>query len=86
MWNECPTNFLPDEPVERDKFSSHERVANALYKTVTKGEGGKAIALVGSWGSGKSTAWLMKGKGGRSEDLEALFFPKDTGNSTLHCH
>jgi energy-coupling factor transporter ATP-binding protein EcfA2 len=51
----CPTKFLPDEPVEQDEFGSHERVADALYETVMGGEGSKAIALVGSWGSGKST-------------------------------
>jgi len=71
----CPTNFLPDEPVEQDEFGSHERIADALYKTVTKGKGGKAIALVGSWGSGKSTVIkILEGKVKRQENLAVFVF------------
>jgi len=71
----CPTNFLPDEPVERDELGSHEGVANALYKTVVEGEGGKAIALVGSWGSGKSTVIkILEGKVKRQENLSVFVF------------
>jgi energy-coupling factor transporter ATP-binding protein EcfA2 len=71
----CPTNFLPDEPVEQDEFGSHERVADALYKTVMEGEGGKAIALVGSWGSGKSTfIKILEGKVKCRENLAVFVF------------
>ena len=71
----CPTNFLPDEPVEQDEFGSHERVADALYKTVMEGEGGKAIALVGSWGSGKSTVIkILEGKVKCRENLAVFVF------------
>jgi hypothetical protein len=49
--------FVTDEPADRDEFQSgaHERVANTLVKVITSSEGGRAIGLEGTWGSGKST-------------------------------
>jgi hypothetical protein len=38
-----------------DAFGSHERLASALAKILSEEPGGKAIALEGGWGSGKST-------------------------------
>jgi len=49
------TVLLNDFPSATDVFGSHEPVASAIGDMVTREEGGKAIALEGSWGSGKST-------------------------------
>lgn len=48
---------LDDFPSGKDKFkgSSHEKVADALLKVISMNQGGYAIGLEGSWGSGKST-------------------------------
>lgn len=55
MTNSCKTNILPDLPADEDSFGSHYRVAQALADLVINDSGGKSIALVGDWGSGKST-------------------------------
>ena len=55
----CPTKLLDDLPADRDEFGSHQRVANAIAELVRNEEGGKAIALIGPWGSGKSTTKLI---------------------------
>ncbi len=55
MPNSCRTNMLSDVPAEDDSFGSHYRVAQALADLVANDVGGKSIALVGDWGSGKST-------------------------------
>jgi hypothetical protein len=49
--------LLPDHPTTKDEFKSgaHEKIAETLVDIVTEGEGGKAIGLEGSWGSGKSS-------------------------------
>lgn len=49
------TILLDDLPSDTDAFGSHEPVATAIGEMVDREEGGKAIALEGSWGSGKST-------------------------------
>lgn len=50
---------LNDNPSDKDEFegNSHKNVANALIQLISKNkiEGGYAIGLEGSWGSGKST-------------------------------
>jgi len=51
----CRSNLLPDQPANVDEFGSHQRVANAIFTLINDETGGKAIALIGCWGSGKST-------------------------------
>src|SRR5437868_6629626 len=51
----CPTFVLADDPAHTDAFGIYERLVDSLAETVTTDKGGKAIGLVGSWGSGKST-------------------------------
>jgi hypothetical protein len=46
---------LPDRPVAVDAFGSHQRIADALARIINGEPGGKAIAVTGPWGSGKST-------------------------------
>ncbi|MBW2118620.1 MAG: hypothetical protein JRH09_11970 [Deltaproteobacteria bacterium] len=52
---ECPTRLLSDLPADDDAFGSHKRVAQAIVNLIKEEEGGKTIALIGAWGSGKST-------------------------------
>ncbi len=49
------THLLDDIPSSRDELGAHERVAGALADLVDRESGGKAVAIEGSWGSGKST-------------------------------
>ncbi len=51
----CQPQIVPDTPAEEDLLGPHRRVAAAIAAIVTGQKGGKAIALRGSWGSGKST-------------------------------
>ena len=51
----CRTVLLDDDPTDSDEFGSHGRTAGAIADLVKTSDGGKAIALTGSWGSGKST-------------------------------
>lgn len=47
--------LLDDEPSVHDEFGAHARIAAAIKETVETNDGGKVIALIGDWGSGKST-------------------------------
>lgn len=47
--------LLDDEPSNDDSFGAHKRIASAIRKAVEVNDGGKVIALIGEWGSGKST-------------------------------
>jgi len=55
MRTKCPTKLLADLPSSEDAFGGHARVADAIATLIKQKEGGKSIALIGSWGSGKST-------------------------------
>jgi energy-coupling factor transporter ATP-binding protein EcfA2 len=47
--------LLDDLPATLDAFGGHARVANAILELVSCEAGGRAVALTGPWGSGKST-------------------------------
>ena len=49
--------FVDDHPSSSDEFRGrpHQTVANTLVSILTSGQGGRAIGLEGTWGSGKST-------------------------------
>ena len=52
----CDTVLLEDDPSNEDALGGgHARTARALVDLVQNTSGGKAVALFGSWGSGKST-------------------------------
>lgn len=51
--------FLTDEPVDDDRLGSHKYVAQAIATVFTTESDGKAIALTGPWGSGKSSIAMM---------------------------
>jgi len=70
----CRTRLLEDLPAQADSFGGHERVANAIADLVSHEDGGKSIALTGSWGSGKSTVVeLLKAKLNRSDSPARVF-------------
>jgi len=50
-----PVTLLDDLPATDDAFGGHQGIANAAYEMITSEKGGRAVALVGPWGSGKST-------------------------------
>lgn len=54
---ECRSRLLPDDPVDVDELGSqaHTRIAKAICDLVDEEPSGKAVAIVGTWGSGKST-------------------------------
>jgi predicted transcriptional regulator len=71
----CPTKLLDDLPADRDEFGSHQKVADAIAELVRNEEGGKAIALIGPWGSGKSTIVnLLRKKLEEREDTFVFVF------------
>ncbi len=51
----CPTKLIDDLPTKKDEFGSHEGIADAIADIVRDENGGYAIAIEGTWGSGKST-------------------------------
>lgn len=51
----CPSRLLDDSPSSADELGPHGRIATAIASVVQDDTGGKAIALTGTWGSGKST-------------------------------
>ena len=69
--------LLSDHPADTDAFGSHQRLADAVLELIRNEAGGKAIALTGSWGSGKSTVIKLIEQGlsvdNDSNDKEALF-------------
>lgn len=48
-------HILGDEPAGTDELGAHEALAQAIARLITNEQGGKAIALEGGWGGGKST-------------------------------
>jgi len=57
--SDAQVTLLDDLPVDEDAFGGHRRIAMALIDLIRRENGGKAIALEGSWGSGKSSVIRM---------------------------
>lgn len=66
-------NILADDPTDKDAFGSHQKVAEAISSLVTNEEKGKSIALVGDWGSGKSSVVEMLRGIIKQRDIAHLF-------------
>lgn len=49
------TNFLVDEPSVVDEIGSHRSIAKQLGEIITAEAIGHSVAILGDWGSGKST-------------------------------
>jgi hypothetical protein len=76
---ELKVKLLPDEPTNRDEFKSHGNVAQTITTLISgDAEGGKAIGITGSWGSGKSTVIeIVKHKLSELRDCQTLVFQFD---------
>lgn len=48
-------HLLDDEPTSIDAFGSHNKVAKILKDVILEHNNGKAITMLGEWGSGKSS-------------------------------
>lgn len=75
----CKTRLLSDLPSDKDSFGSHERVAEAIADLIRTENGGKAIALIGTWGSGKSTVVkllenLLRKSNNHPQDIEIFTY------------
>ena len=73
----CRTLLLADEPADADAFSggAHQRLASTLAQMVIDEPVGRAVALQGSWGVGKSTVIrLLRKELGDQDDIEVFAF------------
>ena len=76
----CPTRLLDDLPADSDEFGGHQKIAKALAQLVATEGGGRAVALTGPWGSGKSTiieltrAELTKISAGNPDEYHVFVF------------
>ena len=59
MVEHVKVKLLADTPADKDVFGGHERVAIAIATLIERESGGKAIALEGGWGAGKSSIVRM---------------------------
>ena len=49
------TILLTDDPATVDEFGPHSRIADLISEDISRDDEGRSIALVGEWGSGKTT-------------------------------
>ena len=74
----CPSRTLPDVPARQDELGPHRDIARAVASLIEDESGGKAVALIGSWGSGKSTVVnLLEDELEQSDSVEVLTFVFD---------
>jgi predicted KAP-like P-loop ATPase len=68
--------LLDDLPAKVDAFGAHARIAQSIRELIATEPGGKAIALVGSWGGGKSTVinLLRAGEESKADGLAVFVF------------
>lgn len=72
------TNLLRDDPSDVDAFGTHETIASLICDEITHSHDGRSIAIVGDWGSGKSTVIrLLKQKLEKTEPLRPHMFVYD---------
>ena len=78
-------NYLSDKPANRksNKYPAHERIADAIYEDIDQDvdSGCRRIALVGKWGSGKSTIISMLQEKFQDE-TDVCFFQFDLWSHT----
>lgn len=71
---DCPSRLLTDDPSEEDLLGSHQRLADLIAETISSDSGGKAIALTGGYGSGKSTVIrLLRGALRSRKSIASVF-------------
>ena len=69
--NDKPTHLLRDDPVASDDFGPHGKIADLIRKEIDADDNGRSIALVGDWGSGKSTVIKLIEQGFRASDQKS---------------
>lgn len=71
-----PNYFIDDIETEQDELGdAHKYVAEAIYQQIKDMDGGKAIALEGGWGSGKSSVVKkVKSKIQIEDEIEMIIF------------
>lgn len=71
----CHARLLPDDPVDVDALGSqaHTRIAASICDLVDEEPEGRAIALVGTWGSGKSTVARLIQRRWSGSDTRRVF-------------
>jgi hypothetical protein len=57
-----PTHLLRDDPSETDEFGTHSQLAEIIKNEIAAPAQGRSIAVVGEWGSGKSTVIKLLSK------------------------
>lgn len=73
-----PTRMLFDDPSETDEFGTHDNIAKLIEAEILAAQDGRSIAIVGDWGSGKSTIVALLNKHlSRPEPREAHVFIYD---------
>ncbi|MDI1347119.1 MAG: P-loop NTPase fold protein, partial [Pseudolabrys sp.] len=74
------THFLTDDPSSTDEFGPHSRLARLIRDEIADATNGRTIALVGEWGSGKSTTVKLLEQelvGLPIQGIKAHIFPYD---------
>ena len=66
-------NFLDDDTTDDDAFGGHQRIADTLRDIIRTTKKGKSIALLGDYGSGKSSVIKMMTKG-LPEDIKVFTY------------
>lgn len=70
--------LLRDDPSATDEFGPHKKIASIIKDEIARSSSGRSIAVVGPWGSGKSTViQLLKGELSISKDVSAHVFVYD---------
>jgi hypothetical protein len=78
-----PTHLLLDDPTSEDQFGAHTKVASLVTDEIVDSRSGRSIAVVGEWGSGKSTviklieAQLEKLRPSEERKVDARVFAYD---------
>jgi hypothetical protein len=79
--DKLPVVLLDDLPATSDAFGGHQAIAKAISDLISTESGGRAVALAGKWGSGKSTvvklltdSLLRQEKGAGQPEIEIFVF------------
>ena len=72
-----PTHLLRDDPATEDEFGTHGDIASLIRDEILHSEEGRSLAVVGDWGSGKSTVVRLLRRLEQEKDHSAHVFIYD---------